>query len=109
MLKQPRQFDLRDRYDVIFLDPPSFSNSKRMQVSLDVQRDHETLVEQAMALLHPDGTLVFSCNRRGFQLSPSLQAAYQCEDITRKTLPEDFRRNPRIHSCWEISHGRAAR
>ena len=104
MLRQPRQFDLRDRYDVIFLDPPSFSNSKRMQNDLDVQRDHETLVNQAMQLLERDGTLVFSCNRRGFQLSESLQETFQCKDITRQTLPEDFKRNPKIHSCWEITH-----
>ena len=104
MLKQPRQFDLRDRYDVIFLDPPSFSNSKRMLSDLDVLRDHETMIRQAMQLLEKDGTLVFSCNRRGFQLNESLQAEFHCKDITRQTLPEDFKRNPKIHSCWEISH-----
>lgn len=105
LLARPTGFDLQQQYDVVFLDPPSFSNSKRMQNDLDVQRDHETLVDQAMALLAPAGVLVFSCNRRGFRLGESLQQRYQCQDITRQTLPEDYKRNPRIHSCWEIRRG----
>lgn len=94
----------RNRYDLILLDPPSFSNSKSMADSFDVQRDHADLIRKAMAVLREEGQLYFSNNRRGFKLDESLQEEFQCEDITRQTLPPDFQRNRKIHCCWVIRH-----
>ncbi len=92
----------RSRYDLILLDPPSFSNSKGVAGSFDVQRDHPQLVRLAMAVLRKEGCLYFSNNRRGFSLDDALQEEFVCEDITAYTLPPDFQRNRRIHSCWLI-------
>lgn len=92
----------RRRYGLIFLDPPSFSASKRMAGSLDVQRDHVALIRAAARLLEPGGVLVFSNNLRRFRLDREALADLDVEDITRATLPPDFARNPRIHHCWEI-------
>ncbi|MDD9893270.1 MAG: bifunctional 23S rRNA (guanine(2069)-N(7))-methyltransferase RlmK/23S rRNA (guanine(2445)-N(2))-methyltransferase RlmL [Gammaproteobacteria bacterium] len=98
--------DKQQSYDVIFCDPPSFSNSKRMEDDFDVQRDHADIINACMKLLAKGGTLIFSCNRRGFKLDESLQNTYQCDDITAKTLAEDFRNKSGkpIHVCFEISH-----
>ena len=94
----------RSRYDLILLDPPSFSNSRAMSDSFDVQRDHGDLVRKTMAVLRQKGLLYFSNNRRGFTLDPSLQDEFLCEDITASTLPPDFQRNRKIHCCWAIRH-----
>lgn len=91
-------------YDLILLDPPSFSNSSAMEQSFDVQRDQAELVTGTMSLLQPGGVLYFSNNRRGFKLAAELKQAFHCEDITGKTLDRDFQRNRRIHSCWRIRH-----
>ena len=96
------------RYGLIFLDPPSFSASKRMAGSFDVQRDHVALVRAAVALLEPGGVLVFSNNLRRFRLDREALAGLDVEDLTRQTVPPDFARNPRIHRCWRISAGRRA-
>jgi 23S rRNA (guanine2445-N2)-methyltransferase / 23S rRNA (guanine2069-N7)-methyltransferase len=93
----------RRQFDLIFLDPPTFSNSKRMTDILDVQRDHRALIDRCMALLAPGGKLVFSNNAQKFRLDPELERLYQVTDITRATLPRDFERNPRIHQCFEIT------
>ena len=90
------------RYDLIFLDPPSFSNSKRMADVLDVQRDHPHLIRACLDLLAPGGTLVFSTNLRTFRLEAESLGDCRIEDISRATLPPDFARNPRIHQCWTI-------
>ncbi len=90
------------RYDLIFLDPPTFSNSKRMQGVLDIQRDHGALIEQCMRLLAPAGLLVFSTNAQRFQLDPDVGLRYVVSDICAATLPRDFERNPRIHRCFEL-------
>jgi 23S rRNA (guanine2445-N2)-methyltransferase / 23S rRNA (guanine2069-N7)-methyltransferase len=92
------------RYDLILLDPPSFSNSKAMADSFDVQRDHVGLVRQAMRVLRKEGQLYFSNNRRGFVLDESLMGEFLCEDITGQTLPPDYQRKRKIHSCWLIRH-----
>jgi 23S rRNA (guanine2445-N2)-methyltransferase / 23S rRNA (guanine2069-N7)-methyltransferase len=89
-------------FDLIFLDPPTFSNSKRMQGVLDVQRDHVELIEQSMRLLRPKGTLVFSTNAQRFKLEPQVQERWTVSDISARTLPFDFVRNPRIHRSFEI-------
>ena len=94
----------RGRYDLIFLDPPTFSSSKRMEESFDVQRDHPQLIHHAMALLASEGTLIFSNNFRRFRLDPALETAFEIEEISRQTLPQDFARNPHIHRCWRIRH-----
>ncbi|GAA3950803.1 bifunctional 23S rRNA (guanine(2069)-N(7))-methyltransferase RlmK/23S rRNA (guanine(2445)-N(2))-methyltransferase RlmL [Allohahella marinimesophila] len=92
----------RERFDLIFLDPPSFSNSKRMTGVLDIQRDHEDMIRASMQRLEDGGTLLFSSNLRSFKLSPALKEAFEVTDFTKQSIPEDFARNPRIHSCWLI-------
>jgi 23S rRNA (guanine2445-N2)-methyltransferase / 23S rRNA (guanine2069-N7)-methyltransferase len=89
-------------FDLVFLDPPTFSNSKRMEDILDVQRDHALLVDRCMALLSPGGKLVFSNNAQKFKLDGMLGERYKVTDISRATLPKDFERNPRIHQCYEL-------
>jgi 23S rRNA (guanine2445-N2)-methyltransferase / 23S rRNA (guanine2069-N7)-methyltransferase len=92
------------RYDVVFLDPPSFSTSKGMEGTLDIQRDHVALIEASARVLAPGGTLVFSTNRRTFKLDEEALTArgLAFEDITASTIPPDFARNPRIHRCFTI-------
>jgi 23S rRNA (guanine2445-N2)-methyltransferase / 23S rRNA (guanine2069-N7)-methyltransferase len=92
----------RERYDLIFIDPPTFSNSKRMEGVLDVDRDHPALIEGCMRLLAPGGLVVFSTNSQRFKLDESLTQRYDVVDISTKTLPQDFERNPRIHRCFEV-------
>ena len=91
------------QFDLIVLDPPSFSNSKRMQDVLDVQRDHPRLIAGCMRLLAKGGELVFSTNRRQFELDPGIGTAYRCEDIHQWSVPEDFR-NRSMHRCWRLGH-----
>ncbi len=90
-------------FDIIVMDPPSFSNSKKMLDILDVQRDQETLVHGAMDLLAQDGVLFFSNNLRSFVLSEALEDEYDVKNITHQSIPDDFR-NQKIHQCWEIRH-----
>ena len=90
-------------FDVIFLDPPTFSNSKKMESVLDIQRDHPELIRQAMAKLKTEGTLVFSNNFRKFKLDELISRQFSCENITPQTLDMDFERNPRIHNVWIIT------
>jgi len=94
----------RARYDLIFCDPPTFSNSKRAD-DFDVQREHVQLLSLAMARLAPDGLLLFSNNFRRFRLDEAEVAGFaRIREITRETLDPDFARNPRIHRCWELRH-----
>jgi 23S rRNA (guanine2445-N2)-methyltransferase / 23S rRNA (guanine2069-N7)-methyltransferase len=92
----------RERFDLIFLDPPSFSNSKRMDGDFDVQRDHAPLIRAAANCLGSDGVLIFSTNLRRFRLDPDLAGAFAIEDRTAWSIPMDFQRNRRIHQCWFI-------
>ena len=89
-------------YDLIFLDPPTFSNSARMQDVLDIQRDHAALIENCMRILAPEGLLVFSTNAQRFELDSAISARFRVADISRATLPFDFQDHPRIHRCYEI-------
>jgi 23S rRNA (guanine2445-N2)-methyltransferase / 23S rRNA (guanine2069-N7)-methyltransferase len=90
------------RFDLIFLDPPTFSNSKRMEGVLDVGRDHPALIDACARLLAPGGVIVFSTNAQRFRLDPGLSERYDIGDISAATLPRDFARNPRIHRCYEV-------
>ncbi|HUN25059.1 MAG TPA: bifunctional 23S rRNA (guanine(2069)-N(7))-methyltransferase RlmK/23S rRNA (guanine(2445)-N(2))-methyltransferase RlmL [Steroidobacteraceae bacterium] len=89
-------------FDLIFLDPPTFSNSKRMRGVLDIARDHPELIDACARLLAPGGLILFSTNAQRFRLEPGLGARYAIRDVSRETLPRDFERNPRIHRCFEL-------
>jgi 23S rRNA (cytosine1962-C5)-methyltransferase len=89
----------RRLFGLIVLDPPSFSNSKKMQGVLDVERDHRRLIEACQQLLTPNGRIYFSTNRRRFTLDPELEALPGSEEISRQTLTDDFKRHP-AHRCW---------
>src|SRR5690606_18531341 len=89
----------RGQYDLVFCDPPTFSNSKRAG-DFDVQASHVRLLRAAVARLAPGGVLYFSNNFRRFRLDAEAIAAFaSCEDISAATIPPDFARNPRIHRC----------
>lgn len=93
----------RHEYDVIFLDPPTFSNSKRMNDTLDIQRDHAELIEGSMRLLAEKGELYFSTNLRRFRMDAALIEKYVVKDITPSTIDEDFKRDQKIHRCYHIT------
>lgn len=90
----------RGEYDLIFIDPPTFSNSKRMTGVFDVQRDHVELLQLALARLASDGQIVFSTNFRQFKLDESAFSDVTISNLSSQTLPVDFTRNPKIHQCW---------
>lgn len=92
------------QYDLIFLDPPTFSNSKRMEDVFDIQNDHVTLIQQAAKLLAKGGVLYFSTNFRRFKLDVEALSGLKIDDITADSIPEDFARNPKIHYCWRITN-----
>ncbi|MBA2779461.1 bifunctional 23S rRNA (guanine(2069)-N(7))-methyltransferase RlmK/23S rRNA (guanine(2445)-N(2))-methyltransferase RlmL [Billgrantia kenyensis] len=94
-------------FDLIFLDPPTFSNSKKMEGTLDVQRDHGQLITLAMARLAPGGTLVFSNNQRRFRLDDELAQRFDVDDISSRTFDPDFQRRPDIHHVFLIRHREA--
>ncbi|OCG35265.1 hypothetical protein A9G32_07260 [Gilliamella sp. Gris3-2] len=90
----------------MFIFPPTFSNSKRMNNTFDVQRDHLKLMADLKRLLRPNGTIIFSNNKRGFKMDSigmqNLGVTYQ--EITNKTLSLDFKRNKQIHCCFIVKH-----
>jgi 23S rRNA (guanine2445-N2)-methyltransferase / 23S rRNA (guanine2069-N7)-methyltransferase len=90
------------RFDLIFLDPPTFSNSKRMEGVLDVQRDHVGMIRRSMKLLRPNGRLVFSTNYTRFKLDGDTLADLAIEDVSAATIPKDFERHARIHRCFSV-------
>jgi 23S rRNA (guanine2445-N2)-methyltransferase / 23S rRNA (guanine2069-N7)-methyltransferase len=93
----------RNEYDLIFIDPPTFSNSKRMEGIFDVQRDHVQLLDLAMTRLAPGGVLYFSNNFRKFILDEGLAARYGVEEISAKTIDPDYVRNTKIHRAWRLT------
>ncbi|WP_349843924.1 bifunctional 23S rRNA (guanine(2069)-N(7))-methyltransferase RlmK/23S rRNA (guanine(2445)-N(2))-methyltransferase RlmL [Pantoea dispersa] len=95
-----------EQFDLIFIDPPTFSNSKRMEDDFDVQRDHLMLLQNLKRMLRRGGTIMFSNNKRGFKMDlDGLQRlGLQAQEITQKTLSQDFARNRQIHNCWLVSH-----
>lgn len=92
------------KYDLMFIDPPSFSNSKRMEGTWDVQRDHVALITDALTCLNPGGEILFSNNLRQFKLDEAAlqNLGFSIKNISKQTLPEDFQRNPKIHHCWSL-------
>lgn len=96
--------ECEQQYDVIFMDPPSFSNSKRMEDVLDIQRDHVALIQDAMRILAKDGLLIFSNNLRKFKLGAEALADFEVVDMTAKSIPFDYARNTHIHQCFYIRH-----
>jgi 23S rRNA (guanine2445-N2)-methyltransferase / 23S rRNA (guanine2069-N7)-methyltransferase len=96
----------KDDFDLIFIDPPTFSNSKRMNQTFDVQRDHIELLQKLKRLLRRDGTIVFSNNKRHFKMDFELlgQLGLKASNISNQTIPMDFERNKHIHNCWVIEH-----
>ena len=93
----------RREYDLIFVDPPTFSNTKKERRVFDVQRDHRLLIEKAVARLAEGGLLIFSTNFRRFQMDESIEKYYSIRNISNYSIPLDFSRNSRIHHCWEIT------
>lgn len=92
----------RGQYDLIFCDPPTFSNSARAQ-DFDTQADHVRLLRACCSRLSPDGLLLFSNNFRRFKLDEAAVAEFaHCTEISPRTIDPDFERNPRIHRCWEL-------
>lgn len=94
--------DERGVYDLIVIDPPTISRSKKMDQMFDIQKDYPFLISKALALLSPGGTLFFSTNSRGFDFDESLFQGSTIIDISKKTIPIDFH-NQKIHRCWKIS------
>jgi 23S rRNA (guanine2445-N2)-methyltransferase / 23S rRNA (guanine2069-N7)-methyltransferase len=90
------------RFDLIFVDPPTFSNSKRMDGVLDVQRDHVGMIHRSLKLLRPAGRLVFSTNYTRFKLDSEALTDLAIEDISAASIPKDFERHARIHRCFTV-------
>lgn len=93
----------REMFDLAVVDPPTFSNSKRLEEDWDVQRDHAALLRQVLAVVRPGGTIFFSTNFRKFKLDEPALTGATVREITKHTIPEDFR-NKRIHRCWRITN-----
>lgn len=91
----------KELYDIIIIDPPTISRSKKMDQMFDIQEDYIFLITKALNLLSPDGVIFFSTNSRKFTLDPSQLPPCQILNVTQKTLPIDFR-DPKIHQCWRI-------
>lgn len=90
-------------YDIIIIDPPTISRSKKMDQLFDIQKDYVFLITKALSLLDPAGVMFFSTNSRKFVLDPTRLTACEILNVTSKTLPIDFR-DPKIHQCWRIKH-----
>ncbi len=91
----------KSRFGLIFVDPPTFSNSARTDEDFDVQRDHVALLEACHRRVARSGVVVFSNNARRFKLDrDALSSLYDIEDWSRQSIPFDFARNPGIHGCW---------
>lgn len=94
--------ETQNRYDLIFIDPPTFSNTKKKKLIFDIQKDHFELIVLAMRLLDNDGLLIFSSNFRNFRLDKKIEERFVVSNISKETIPFDFQRNKNVHKCWEI-------
>lgn len=90
-------------YDLIFIDPPTFSNSKRMSEVFDIQKDYINLIKKSSQLLARGGIIIFSTNSKKFKFNETEFENFEIENISRQTLPKDFERNPKIHYCWKLT------
>jgi len=90
----------REQFDLIYVDPPTFSNSKRTPTVFDVQRDHAALLRDALRCLAPDGRILFVCNLRRFKIDPELAEIAHIDDVTEASIPPDFVRDQRIHRAF---------
>lgn len=95
-----------EKWDIIILDPPTFSNSRKMEKVLDIQKDHLFLINQCLSILTKQGTLVFSNNYRNFKMDSRVRDKGFVNNITEETIPEDFK-GSKIHKCWLIEKRRA--
>ncbi len=93
--------EANEKFDLILLDPPSFSNSKRMEEDLDIERDHMLLIRDCIHLLSPGGMLIFSTNKRKFELHSIIPTTYIVKEISQWTIPQDFH-HTEIHRAWQI-------
>jgi len=93
-----------EKFDCILLDPPSFSNSKRMQGTLDIERDQVELITHTMNHLNHDGQLIFVTNKQKFKLDAALIKKFVIENITMRTMPDDFKRYKAIHQAYVIKY-----
>lgn len=91
------------QYDLIVIDPPTISRSKKMEEMFDIQKDYVFLLSESLQLLAKEGSIFFSTNSRKFVLDESLFPLCNIEELTHKTIPIDFH-NKKIHRCWKISH-----
>jgi len=91
-------------FDLIFIDPPTFSNTKKDKRVFDIQDDHLELLQYAMDQLEKDGMTIFSTNFRRFKLDERVLSLYDVKEISNQTIPFDFSRNKKIHRCWEVRH-----
>ncbi len=92
------------KFDLVFCDPPTFSSSKRMDGTFDVQRDHVRLLHAIHQVLAENGLVIFSCNRRSFTLEevPLTDLGFEVRDVTARTIPKDFEQRPGVHRCWTL-------
>ena len=93
------------KFDFIFIDPPTFSNSKKMENTFEVERDHVDLLLLASNCLKQDGVILFTNNKRNFKLNNELlnSNGLSAKEITNSTIPEDFKRNKKIHNSWLLN------
>jgi len=91
----------KPKFDLVVVDPPTFSNSKRTTMVWDIQQDHAPLLNQLAQIVAPGGTVYFSTNFRKFKLQDNLLSPYRIVELSKQTIPEDFR-NRRIHQCWKL-------
>ena len=96
--------DCGSTFDLIFIDPPTFSNTKKEKRVFDVQKDHADLIKAAMSCLETGGLLIFSTNFRSFKLDEVIRDTCAVLDISRESMAFDFSRNKKVHMCWEIRH-----
>ncbi len=96
------QNELTGKFDIILLDPPSFSNSKRMETSFNIQDDHVWMLKKLAKHLNKDGHIYFSNNYTRFKLAQEISEIFKIEDLTRKSIPEDFK-NLKIHQCYRLT------
>ncbi|WP_347987790.1 bifunctional 23S rRNA (guanine(2069)-N(7))-methyltransferase RlmK/23S rRNA (guanine(2445)-N(2))-methyltransferase RlmL [Methylomonas sp. AM2-LC] len=101
-LAEQASMPVKAQFDIIFLDPPTFSNSKKMEEAFDIQTDHVQLLKNAASLLTDGGVLYFSTNFRRFKLDVEALAEWKIENISASTIGEDFSRDAKIHYCWRI-------